>query len=329
MARRVTTGQHPTRRSHPADTPLPRRAAATLPQQLNAVRSHWDATAAMSEQTRLRIDEIIGRYSTWLQARGTGSFTLVTPRMAEAFVLAHTREGAPPIVATTQARRTSLRLLYRTLRALGEEVGDPTLDLHLPPKGSKPARPLTDDEVALCRITAQLSLQRGAALRPVHWALGEATAISSEISKIRIRDLDTPRRPATVDLPGTIRHTARTVPLTAWGARVLGAHASALLEAGQRPDSLLAYSGDATPGGATAQASACNTLRVLMDRAGLGTETDVRPASLRHWAARASYDQGAPIHQVAILLGVTSLDTAAENIHLQWRQPLATRQETR
>lgn len=301
--------------------------ASSLTSELDAVRHQWDTSSAMTAQTRLRVEEIVSRYTAWSRASGLSSFGDVTPQQARAFVLAPTREGTPPVIATRQGRRTALRLLYRTLRVLGRHVGDPTLDLHLPPKGARPARPLTDDEVALCRITAGLSHGSRASLRPVMWALGEASAISSEMSMVRLCDLDDPVAPTRVRLPGTYRHAARISPLTDWGRQILTVHAARLLAAGAAPETRLAYSGDATPGGATAQASACNVIREVLRRTGLDAEADLRPASLRHWAGRSAYERGASIQDVALLLGTGSLDTAAQNIHLDWRQAHTT--ETR
>ena len=314
MARRVT---HLPRKAAPSTA---RSAhAVALGEQMRLARGQWDRDRVMSGQTRVRVDEILTRYVAWLAVQGVPSFGDALPEHAQGFVLAPTRQGVEPVVATRQTRRTALRMLYRTLRALDLAQGDPTMDLALPPKGRAPARPLTDDEVALCRITAQWSRERGAALRPVIWALGECGAISSEMTAVRICDLDLPAAPRTIALPGTSRHEPRTARLTAWGSRVIGAHVQNLHRAGAQPHDPLAYRGGAQPGGAKAQASACNAVRELMNRAGLIHESDVRPASLRHWMARSAYDSGVPIEKVAQLLGVTSLDTAAENIHLHWR----------
>src|SRR4051794_30441362 len=48
-------------------------------------------------------------------------------------------------------RRSAVRLLFRTGRQLGLCTSDPTVDIVLPPRSSLRARPLTDDEVGLCR----------------------------------------------------------------------------------------------------------------------------------------------------------------------------------
>ncbi len=217
------------------------------------------------------------------------------------------------------ARRTALRMLYRTLRARGWHDGDPTLDLSLPPRGVRAARPLTAHEVALCRLSSRLGAGVRSLRRAVCWALGETTAVSSEIAALRLRDLDDPKLPTVVRLPGTRRHDPRTGVLSPWGQAVLVRHTHALQDAGADADTLLAYSGAARPGGHVSQASVCNALGAVLDLAGLSGEADVRPASLRHWAGRELFDAGSPIEAVARRLGARSLDTAAEDIALTWR----------
>jgi len=312
MARRLTTQDRvPLAGSNGAEPPLD--------SALRLVLDRWVTDGAHSQQTLARMSETVSRFTTRLAAADVPSFSAVTPGQARGFVTAVTVAGTAPEVATQHARRTAVRTLYRTLRALGVRAGDPTLDLVLPPRGVLAARPLTDDEVTLARASAQMTTGRWAPMRTVAWALGEATAVSSEITTIRVRDLDDVTAPAMVRLPGTRRHTARVATLNRWNARVLADRAAHLLGAGAGPDALLAYGGAAPPGGAKAQASVCNGLREVLNAAGLGAEADVRPASLRHWAGRRAYDAGQPIEAVATMLGHRSLDAAAEDIALTWR----------
>jgi site-specific recombinase XerD len=295
-------------------------AGPTLADATVAVTAQWRADRLISDQTLLRATETIGRYVRRLERTGVQRFGQEGPAEAAAFVLARTRDGSLPELATMHARRTCLRMLYRSLRSLGWHDGDPTLDLILPPRGALAARPLTGDEAALCRVSSRMGVGARTLRLAVCWALGETTAVSSEISSLRVRDLDDQHRPEAVRLPGTRRHDPRVGRLTPWGRTVLGRHLEALHASGAGPDTLLAYRGAATPGGHVGQASVCNALGAVLDLAGLSAESDVRPASLRHWAGRELFDAGAPIEEVARRLGARSLDSAAEDIALAWRE---------
>lgn len=298
-----------------------RPSGGGLTTELNAVTAAWASSDAFSEQTRLRTAETVARYAARLRRESTARFAEASPEQAAGFVRAATRSGSSPELATMHARRTALRALYRTLRQLGFADGDPTLDVHLPARGELAARPLTDDEVALARLSAYGHPAAWTPVRAVSWALAEATAVSSEIAAVRLAQLDEPEYPSTVALPGTRRHDARTAALTDWGRQVLARRAAQLRDAGASPHTLLAYGGAAQPGGAKAQAAVCNALRTVLRDAGLAGEPDVRPSSVRHWAGRALYDAGVPIHEVARALGHRSLDETASDIGLHWRTP--------
>ena len=161
-------------------------------------------------------------------------------RDVAAFVAAATTGGSAPELATQHARRTSVRTFYRTLRELGIQAGDPTMDLRLPPRGVLAARPLTDDEVALGRVSSQVGPGARSQMQAVAWALAEASAVSSEITAITIADLDDSESPCRVVLPGTRHHDPRQGQLTGWGAGVLARRVAALLVAGGSGATLLA-----------------------------------------------------------------------------------------
>src|SRR5207244_2687509 len=92
----------------------------------------------------------------------------------------------------------------------------PTLDLELPWRTPRPTRPLTDDEVELCRLYADCSSDR----LPVVWALSESTARVSEIPAVRVIDVDLSN--GLVFLPGTGKTVRRWAPMTEWAIAQLG-----------------------------------------------------------------------------------------------------------
>ncbi|WAX55540.1 hypothetical protein M6B22_13420 [Jatrophihabitans cynanchi] len=290
-----------------------------MKETLARVQAHWASSVALTEQTQLRMGETVSRFAQRLAFRGTSSFAAVTPRQAEEFVRAATGSGRAPQLATMHARRTALRALYRSLRALGLANGDPTLDLQLPPRGELAARPLTDDELGLARLSAYGHPQLWSPVRATVWALAEATAVSSEIAAVRVADVRHGVGATGVALPGTRRHEPRVGVLSEWGRAVVARRVVELHAAGADGQTLLAYGGRRPPGGAKAQAAACTALRAVLNQAGLGREPDVRPGSVRHWAGRVIYERTGSIEQAALALGHRSLDEAATDIGLDWR----------
>ncbi|HEX5532207.1 MAG TPA: hypothetical protein VFX33_00535 [Actinomycetales bacterium] len=291
-----------------------------LLEQVDAVRVAWEKGGEFSAQTLARAGEIADRFGRRIHRQGVTEFTQVTAAHCAGFIDAPTAAGPPPELTTRHARRTALRMLFRTLREQGLDVGDPTVDLRLPARSATAARPLTDAEVTLCRASARLGEAGGVSLqRATVWALAETTAMTSEISRIRIRDVDHDDSPHWVQLPGTRRLDPRLGELTDWGSAILTRQLRVLAAAGASPDTLVTYRGRGTPGQDKAQSATCNAIGAILDLADLSDQPDVRPASVRNWAGRQLYEAGMPIEQVARRLGAWSLDAAATAIDLVWR----------
>jgi integrase/recombinase XerC len=298
------------------------RSGPTLDDGWAQVAATWRADAVMAEQTGARLEEIGARFLVRLRRSGLTRWAQVGSADCRGFVTAATRSSGTPSVATQHLRRSTIRAVFRTLRGLGLVDGDPTLDLVLPPRQSREYRPLTDDEVILCRATSRLGHAGATSLRrATAWALGEATAASSEIGAVRVGDLDSPDRPRWFALPDSRRYAARVARLSDWGALVVARQVDVLLAAGGNGATLLAYGGAGDPGQYLAQASVCTHLTKVLNLAGLGDDPGVRARSLRGWAGATLYRDGMPIEQVAVRLGCHSLDAAAAEIGLRWKPP--------
>ncbi len=309
--------------TRPSQVPSPRAGEELLLADAVAlVETAWEDSGDFTEQTMTRVTETVHRFVRRLNAEGVRTPTEIGADHCRGFIEARTSSGSAPELTTVHARRTALRMLFRTWRQLGVTDGDPTLDIQLPARSITAARPLTDSEITLCRASTRLgeagtvSLQRATA-----WALGEATAVSSEISTIRVADIDDPETPRWVHLPGTKRHDPRLGELSDWGARIVARQVQVLRSRHLPPATLLTYRGTGTPGQAKAQAAVCNSLGAVLELAGLANEPDVRPNSLRNWAGRALYDGGMPLEKVARRMGARSLDTVAADLAITWRQP--------
>lgn len=297
-----------------AGPPPPMEALARV------VRVRWAESGDFTPATLDRCGEVIDRFARRIARQGVDEAREITAAHCVGFIDATTIKGVPPELTTRHARRSALRMFFRTLRELGHQIGDPTLDIELPARSDRSARPLTDLEVTVGRASSRLTEAGSRSLhRAVCWALGEATAVTSEISAVRVGDVDDPRAPRWVRLPGTRRHDPRLGELSEWGSAIVGRQLELLAQRRLSPAALLTYRGQGVPGESGAQAAVCNAIANVLAASGLNAEPDVRPSSLRAWAGRRLYDAGMPIEQVARRMGARSLDTVAADIALEWR----------
>lgn len=270
----------------------------------SASRVQWERTSGI-------LDRFVGFAGN---AFGVEDFADVDAEIAGAFVRAALPSGAAPSVSTMHWRRTALRLLFRTAREAGLVAGDPTLDLILPPRSSLSTRPLTDDEVALCRSVAQWSLT--GSRRAAAWALAEATCRSSELPNISADDIDFDS--GRVWISGGKSTAPREGRLSDWGLQHLRARVLELDE----PTQPLVYSGR-SPSRA-GQVAGASALVDVLTRAGLHHEPDVRPGSVAAWAGRRVLDDSGRIDLAARALGVRGLDRAAGIVGWDWQNDTET-----
>jgi hypothetical protein len=244
------------------------------------------------------------------RGHGLDHLAQVSPEIAAAFVNARTADGRIATVPTLHLRRTALRLLFRSARHLGQPVGDPTLDLRLPPRAQLATRPLVDDEVSLCRASAAWSLNDRR--RAAAWALAEATCRSVEIGLITRGDVNLAEQ--RVWIHGGQTTADRWGHLTEWGCTQLSRRLAAIDDG---PDQPVVYEG--RDGAATGQISSCIAVRDVLIRAGFGKEPGVRPASVAGWAGRQILEETGRIDEVARRLGMGNLDRTARFIGWSWR----------
>lgn len=266
-----------------------------------------ELAAANSDATFVRIGSTWARFGKFAEHHHVETLDRVDLAFAAAFVRSLTTAEASPGTATMHNRRTSLRMLFRTARRLGLVDGDPTLDLVLPSRVTGSFRPLSDEEVDLCRDAASwwMSSQRFAAV----WALAEAGARGAELGAVRVSDVDLDKR--RVRLSGGKRVVPRCVPLTDWAHDCLERRLTTLDD-----DEFVAYRG-ASPRSA-GRISAASAVTAVLTRAGLADEADLRPTSVAAWAGRAEFERTGSIADAARLLGLKSLDATARMIGWDW-----------
>jgi integrase/recombinase XerC len=264
----------------------------------------------VSADQRVRVARILRRFVGFCD-RGfcVQALTDVSPVLAERFVLAPDGEADEPSLALVHLRRTALRLLFRATRAAGWPVGDPTLDLVLPARRGRQTRPLTDEEVTLCRGAALWSLSD--TRRSSAWALAEATCRTGELPFLSVDDLDL--ESGRVWIHGGRRTLPRWGRLTDWGTVHLRRRLAII---GDAPHAPLVYEGgDRRDGG---RVSTSLALLDVLRRAGLGDEPGVRPGSIAAWAGRRVLAEAGRIDEAARAMGLRSLDRTAEVVGWDW-----------
>jgi len=289
------------------------------------VQAIWVEEAGLSPQSIGRFTEIGDRFVARLSKEGITSWSEVDQAACSAFIGARTRSGTDPRAATQHTRRTTLRAMFRVLRASGLVDGDPTIDVAMPRRTAGAYRPLSDAEVELGRVASRLGGGSRTLIRAVAWALAEAGAATSEMGSVRVSDLDDPLAPARVRIPESRRFAAHVGMLTDWGSVLVARHVAALT--GPVRDLPLAYVPPGNGGRFRPQAVMCKDLTRVLELAGLTADAAVRPRSVRGWAGRSRYDAGMPIEKVAEFLGYRSLDGAAGEIGLSWPRDPAPRLE--
>jgi len=269
------------------------------------------ATWVSTEQAA-RVAVLLERFELFCSAGfDVGDLMDITPSIAERFMWALDSDGGTPSLSIVRLRRFAIRLLFRCARGRGDAVGDPTLDLALPPRSDRRARPLTDDEVALCRSAAAWSLSdtRHASA----WALAEATCRTGELPFITATDVDFDTH--RVWLHGGRRTKPRWGELTEWGLVQLECRVGHITR--RKAETPLAYAGSQTREGGRVSTSLA--LLDVLRRAGLSDEPDVRPSSITAWAGRRVLDATSRIDDAARALGFARLDQTAEFIGWDWR----------
>ncbi len=269
----------------------------------------------LAAQSLPRTTELIEQFCSYCETGiGLDALAEVQEGHAAGFVAAPTSQG-DPAPATMHLRRSGLRLLFRTARAMGLVESDPTLDLALPPRSSLKTRPLTTDEVEVCRASSLHTLT--STRLPAAWALAESSVRSAELGHVRIGDVDL--EASRLWIAGSPRTVPRSVPLSEWAVIQLDRRIRALAADADHP---LAYAGR-EGSDYHRQAAACVAIGDTLRRAGLAAEPDVRPSSVVAWAGRQVLDKSGRIEEVARRLGVRSLDRAARMIEWDWTDTAA------
>lgn len=124
---------------------------------------------SMSKESAARFRDLIARFGRFAEASGVIAVEQVSSSLVERFIRAPARDGSTPAIATMHLRRSAIRVLFAEGRRQGLALGDPSLDMALPPRSNLHTRALTDDEIEICRAYSVRTLSE--TRQPAAWAL--------------------------------------------------------------------------------------------------------------------------------------------------------------
>ncbi|MFC1431006.1 hypothetical protein ACEZDB_10115 [Streptacidiphilus sp. N1-3] len=222
-----------------------------------------------------------------------------------------------PAEATRRSRRWDLSLFFSEARRLGPTGLHPTPDTPAIARTAYSDRcELTPDDIRLLCFHAERGMphiRHASVLALLLAGLG-----SGEIGHASTADIDLDQR--CIWASGTRQLAARVFPLGESSCSVLElrsahVHRSTVLQ-GPLPLTIQTASSDYTT-----QASICTTFVDLSCRSGvLSCGRRAKPCDVTAYTAARTFTQTGQITQVALRLGVTSLDVAARLAGLRWAQ---------
>jgi len=261
--------------------------------------------------TASRMSDIATGFVRRLAIQDPSGLRTVAAADCEEFLYSPTKRHAAPSPSTVRQRRWALQALFATAVELGLVAEDPAADLPVISSGERRFRPITESELGLVRQAA-MSRVRDPYRSGAVVGLAEATATTGELANIRWRDIHLDD--GTVDLPGSDPVRPRTGRLSIWAVQQLAALHT---QENPAPDDLVVLRGESDPTGQPAQASMSQLIGRLLNDAGI-TGADVSPSSIRlHHPARLLAD-GAPITEIALMLGLSGLDRTADVLGWDW-----------
>jgi site-specific recombinase XerD len=260
--------------------------------------------------TRREAVSHIKRFVKWCRVNDINDITLVKREEVEAFVNWPTMMGGrarTPGSSTKRNRLSGLRRAFKSLRQMGYEMPDPTIDVVALLDRTFDANVCSDSDIEKLREGAPIGLfdSCNAALL----ALAEAGATNGEVKEVRSSDVNLEDR--VVRLPGNARVDERINELSEWGVMVLRerfAHISG--------DDFVVVNSNGTQ---ASEASVSQMFRHIASYGNVG-RSGFNINSVRAWRARAIYMESGRIQDAALFLGNRSLDAAVSLMGLEWRQ---------
>ncbi|MEI6622407.1 MAG: hypothetical protein WCP28_10920 [Actinomycetes bacterium] len=291
----------------------------TLSEALTLVSSQISALVASKDLSFGSADKLLtemGSLATYFQdGLGVTRAVDVTAddldRWIHAPIGRQRRKGQPPSASTRSARRSAARALFRSLRHLGFQVGDPTTDIRIVARAGIDVRALRDDELGLLELVCYHE-PPSSHLRAV-LALTASGLMPAEAAEITISMVNL--EAGSLQAPGSTNRFARTVYLSAWAKAALEKRIEYLVAEGAADSAHVVYGG-AKAEGRNPSAAVGMALTTLMTRAGLHREPGVLPRSIAANYAVRIWEHTADLPLVARAMGMRDLNRVADLLSL-------------
>lgn len=260
-----------------------------LRELVQAASDSWQSLALLPADQALDFRDSLAAMTHRAESRGLTTLeALLSAAEADAGILT-SLVGMDAPAAPVHRIRNLLAALCCTVDLRGDACGLQLLAA-LPRLGRRTrlarGRPLSDDERLVLRLIVTCRLRRGSRnhLAAAKYVLTEIGATPGEATAIYVDNLDDPRHPTCVRMPGNRVREGRTLQLDAWQSEVLGLIATTQAAHGalERP---LAFHGGNEPGGSKANMACHRSLDLLLEQAGLWPHGDVTASSITFSAA--------------------------------------------
>lgn len=249
----------------------------------------------------------------------------VTPTLVLEWMHSPTAKGEDPANSTRLSRRTVARQFFATAQKLGLYDENPAASVVEHRRINRHVHAFTENEIQQLKRVAEYRL--GEAKSPTMLALMLLGATSREVAYIRVGDVDLKRDRVWLH-GGADKNRPRWVPIDdTWARETLVHRIDAI--ARSRPETsrddlatvLLAYRPKTSDSNAGKRsASIATTMDKLLRLARVYVAGETRLESIREYVALRVYGETGRLESVAVRLGLSSLDTIAHIVGVDWAQ---------
>lgn len=300
---------------------LPLFGDCTITAAVDATSDEWRrrvSAGTLSEQTSIKAISLAQRFQRFAAAHELSLLDAVDDTIISRFVNSRGRNRhgaiAPAAPATRRNRLSGMRLFFSTARYLRLTVNDPTRNIVVPARTLSRIRPVTAEEAETLRFVSDPERGSRHAATLAMLLAGAHTAELGHIAAVDFRSSD-----MQLFAHGSSKHRERWVDLDVWATEAIDRRLTFLRQHDRTGLSNPTICTGASGTCASKQARVCVTARELITRAGLSTDSAIKPASLTAYAARETYIATGSLLAAARTVGAVSLDTTARQIALDWK----------